>query len=308
MPQTFRALRCAACGTFQVRLESKSPKWTCLLCNEKQSVVRVYVAGPAKQVREVVQKLNAARGAAALAAQTVEPGILDGYGGMRSLDGYNAENVRYQQQDEHCRRTGLDHDPVQERHHHARGDRLHENKYHAHEEEEDEEYVTCVPERRRAGSKRMPGRTDYGARAMQRLSNVASEHHNNVAISERRRGDHNYDQASAKPLGSDTLSESQGREYLNACFVQNHCRSAPDTTSHWRAYECDIPSSSTSIGCVSKRVPGPPEAYDQRVMVSYDYEPQRQMPRRWEAQHADKDGGFFTTSASEEVVEEVWQG
>jgi len=61
MPQTFRALRCAFCETFQVHQEAKAPKWTCLLCHEKQSVVRVYCSGPAKEVRNVVQELNMAR-------------------------------------------------------------------------------------------------------------------------------------------------------------------------------------------------------------------------------------------------------
>lgn len=64
MPQTFRALRCAECGAFQVHLEGKSPKWSCILCNTKQSLIRVYATGAAKDVRRVVQDLNAARGEA----------------------------------------------------------------------------------------------------------------------------------------------------------------------------------------------------------------------------------------------------
>ena len=69
MPQTFRALRCAECGAFQVHLEGKSPKWSCTLCNTKQSLTRVYATGAAKDVRRVVQDLNAARGEAYQSAQ-----------------------------------------------------------------------------------------------------------------------------------------------------------------------------------------------------------------------------------------------
>ena len=62
MPQIFHAVRCAFCESFQSHLRGQKPKWKCVLCGETQSWVRVYCSGAAKDVRPVVQSLNAARG------------------------------------------------------------------------------------------------------------------------------------------------------------------------------------------------------------------------------------------------------
>lgn len=37
MPQTFVALQCAFCSAFQSQLDKKSKKFTCAICNQKQS-------------------------------------------------------------------------------------------------------------------------------------------------------------------------------------------------------------------------------------------------------------------------------
>ena len=44
MPQTFHVLRCCRCEVFQVQQEKKVKKWTCKMCGEKQSVLRVSTA------------------------------------------------------------------------------------------------------------------------------------------------------------------------------------------------------------------------------------------------------------------------
>ncbi|XP_002986378.2 uncharacterized protein LOC9649247 [Selaginella moellendorffii] len=56
----FLALRCYACKMFQVKPRKKSSsKWCCSVCNEKQSVTKVYgSSGAAKKIRELVQTLN----------------------------------------------------------------------------------------------------------------------------------------------------------------------------------------------------------------------------------------------------------
>ncbi|KAI8464208.1 MAG: hypothetical protein J3K34DRAFT_462033 [Monoraphidium minutum] len=61
--QTFCALRCHACARFCVQLQKQSIKWQCPGCGARQSVLRVFAVGDAaKDVRLVVQALNAARG------------------------------------------------------------------------------------------------------------------------------------------------------------------------------------------------------------------------------------------------------
>ncbi|CAL1534921.1 unnamed protein product [Lymnaea stagnalis] len=39
----FQVLRCSKCKTFQVMQVTKSPKWKCKLCAEKQSLIKVVV-------------------------------------------------------------------------------------------------------------------------------------------------------------------------------------------------------------------------------------------------------------------------
>ena len=61
MPQVFFALQCFQCSTFQVVQKTQQQKFTCKLCGAKQSIVRVFASGAAKECRNVVQQLNMAR-------------------------------------------------------------------------------------------------------------------------------------------------------------------------------------------------------------------------------------------------------
>eukprot|EP01018_Ginkgo_biloba_P022608 Gb_35093 [translate_table: standard] len=60
---TFLALQCYQCNTMQVKQQKKSSnKWSCAICNEKQSVQRIYArSGLAKDVRKFVQDFNMSR-------------------------------------------------------------------------------------------------------------------------------------------------------------------------------------------------------------------------------------------------------
>ncbi len=62
MPQTFHVLRCYSCETFQVHQVTKSAKFACKLCGEKQSIIRAYGTGAAPDMRHRVRALNMARG------------------------------------------------------------------------------------------------------------------------------------------------------------------------------------------------------------------------------------------------------
>ena len=62
MAQEFLVLKCFSCETFQVVQVKKTNKWTCKICNEKQSITKVYGRGNSSDCREHVQKLNLARG------------------------------------------------------------------------------------------------------------------------------------------------------------------------------------------------------------------------------------------------------
>eukprot|EP00730_Choanoeca_flexa_P014585 TRINITY_DN6427_c0_g1_i2.p1 TRINITY_DN6427_c0_g1~~TRINITY_DN6427_c0_g1_i2.p1 ORF type:complete len:454 (+),score=62.64 TRINITY_DN6427_c0_g1_i2:77-1438(+) len=64
MPQTFLVLRCFSCKTFQVQQKKKNNKWTCRICQSKQSVQRVFCSGAAKACRTAVQTLNLNQGQA----------------------------------------------------------------------------------------------------------------------------------------------------------------------------------------------------------------------------------------------------
>lgn len=65
MPQTFQALRCYQCRTFQVDIVKKlNKKWQCKVCGEKQSVKKVFATGSGADCRSVVQDLNMQRHAA----------------------------------------------------------------------------------------------------------------------------------------------------------------------------------------------------------------------------------------------------
>ncbi|KAF3447376.1 hypothetical protein FNV43_RR12562 [Rhamnella rubrinervis] len=64
----FVAFQCCQCSTMQVKQRNKkstkssSNKWTCVVCNQKQSVRKVFAQGPmAKHLRSFVQSFNMSR-------------------------------------------------------------------------------------------------------------------------------------------------------------------------------------------------------------------------------------------------------
>ncbi|KAM6559625.1 hypothetical protein CsatA_028864 [Cannabis sativa] len=61
----FIAVQCCQCSTMQVkqrRKNSKSNKWTCVVCNQNQSIQNVFAQGPmAKDLRLFVQSFNMSR-------------------------------------------------------------------------------------------------------------------------------------------------------------------------------------------------------------------------------------------------------
>jgi hypothetical protein len=60
----FLIVRCCDCGHFSVKAETKSPKWACKLCGEKQAQARVFAsAAKAADLRPLVQEYNLKRGA-----------------------------------------------------------------------------------------------------------------------------------------------------------------------------------------------------------------------------------------------------
>ncbi|KAL3845868.1 hypothetical protein ACJIZ3_003271 [Penstemon smallii] len=63
MQTTFIAVQCVQCSTMQVKQKTKSSKkWTCVVCNEKQSLRNVFSEGfMAKDVRKFVQNFNMSR-------------------------------------------------------------------------------------------------------------------------------------------------------------------------------------------------------------------------------------------------------
>ncbi|BAS74032.1 Os01g0716300 [Oryza sativa Japonica Group] len=63
----FLALQCVQCSTMQVKPQKKSSnKWVCVVCNQRQSVMRVHARGHrAADLRRFVQEANLSRGRAA---------------------------------------------------------------------------------------------------------------------------------------------------------------------------------------------------------------------------------------------------
>ncbi|XP_044349427.1 MRN complex-interacting protein isoform X2 [Triticum aestivum] len=64
MATLFLALQCVECSTMQVKQQKKSSnKWACVVCNRRQSVLRVHARGyRAADLRRFVQDANLARG------------------------------------------------------------------------------------------------------------------------------------------------------------------------------------------------------------------------------------------------------
>ncbi|CAH2066799.1 unnamed protein product [Thlaspi arvense] len=69
----FVALQCFECSTMQVKQKKKSSnKWVCVICNQKQSVRKVFAQGyKAKELRFFVQSFNMSRKVADEKEQTV---------------------------------------------------------------------------------------------------------------------------------------------------------------------------------------------------------------------------------------------
>ncbi|KQK09480.1 MRN complex-interacting protein isoform X2 [Brachypodium distachyon] len=64
MTTLFLALQCVQCSTMQVKQQKKSSnKWVCVVCNQRQSVLRVHARGyRAADLRRFVQDANLSRG------------------------------------------------------------------------------------------------------------------------------------------------------------------------------------------------------------------------------------------------------
>ncbi|XP_003217508.2 MRN complex-interacting protein [Anolis carolinensis] len=71
MAQQFQVLRCCFCRVFQVQQVKKSKKWNCKVCNEKQSVLKVFGQGSGSDCRHHVQKLNMLQGESQQAAMNI---------------------------------------------------------------------------------------------------------------------------------------------------------------------------------------------------------------------------------------------
>ncbi|XP_069619702.1 MRN complex-interacting protein [Ranitomeya imitator] len=75
MVQEFQVLRCCSCHVFQVHQVKKSTKWSCKLCGEKQSGLKVYGQGSGADCRHHVQKLNLLQGQVEQAVTGTDGGI-----------------------------------------------------------------------------------------------------------------------------------------------------------------------------------------------------------------------------------------
>ncbi|CAI5766727.1 Hypothetical predicted protein [Podarcis lilfordi] len=62
MAQQFQVLRCCFCNVFQVQQIKKSQKWNCKVCDEKQSILKIFGQGSGSDCRRHVQKLNLLQG------------------------------------------------------------------------------------------------------------------------------------------------------------------------------------------------------------------------------------------------------
>ncbi|CAH9094376.1 unnamed protein product [Cuscuta epithymum] len=78
MQTVFIALQCCQCCTMQVKQKKKSSnKWICVVCNQKQSLRKVFAQGfMAKDIRKFVQSFNMSRQLSDL-PQHQEPRTLD---------------------------------------------------------------------------------------------------------------------------------------------------------------------------------------------------------------------------------------
>ncbi|XP_044310624.1 MRN complex-interacting protein [Varanus komodoensis] len=60
--QQFQVLRCCSCLVFQVQQVKKSKTWNCKVCDQKQSILKIFGQGSGSDCRHHVQKLNLLQG------------------------------------------------------------------------------------------------------------------------------------------------------------------------------------------------------------------------------------------------------
>lgn len=77
MSQEMNVLCCYSCQMFQVHIVKKEKKWQCKVCNEKQSIRRVYFQGLGKDCRLYVQQLNSQKQENFESVQTEDSDIND---------------------------------------------------------------------------------------------------------------------------------------------------------------------------------------------------------------------------------------
>lgn len=62
MPQEFHVVRCCECTTFQVDIKKYSTnKWTCKICNTKQTLKQVFFMGSSSECRVKIKELTELR-------------------------------------------------------------------------------------------------------------------------------------------------------------------------------------------------------------------------------------------------------
>jgi len=105
MPQTFLAVRCCSCSAFQGIQRTQQSKFSCKLCNQKQSITRVFASGTGKEVRLAVQTLNRARLEAAAVAQEEANAEYEAHYEQEHPDEYAEADGRYAEADR-CAQCG----------------------------------------------------------------------------------------------------------------------------------------------------------------------------------------------------------
>ncbi|KAK4253058.1 hypothetical protein QN277_010883 [Acacia crassicarpa] len=81
-PTIFIVVQCFQCSTMQVKQKKKSSnKWNCAVCNQKQSMTKVFAQGfMAKDIRAFVQSFNMSRKSIdeqSLSSETLSPALDD---------------------------------------------------------------------------------------------------------------------------------------------------------------------------------------------------------------------------------------
>ena len=106
MPQTFLAVRCCSCSAFQGIQRTQQSKYSCKLCNTKQSITRVFASGTGKEVRLAVQTLNRARLEAAAVAQEEANAEYEAHYEQEHPDEYAEADGEYAEEAARCAQCG----------------------------------------------------------------------------------------------------------------------------------------------------------------------------------------------------------